>query len=143
MNLRVKVLDEDLPSLRYSNLNDAGLDLYAREQRLIEPLGRAIVPTGIAVEIPIGYVGLICPRSGLAANKGITVLNAPGVVDSGYRGELQVILASQVKDASYLVTRGNRIAQLVICPVVSAVVEVVEDLSPSPRGLSGLGESGR
>ena len=106
--------------------------------------GRAVVPTGVAVAIPTGYAGLVLPRSGLAARHGITCLNAPGLIDAGYRGELQVMLVNHDPSPDYTVSRGDRIAQLVIIRVEQAAFELVgaEGLAPSQRGSGGFGHTG-
>ncbi len=121
---------------------DAGLDLSAVEALEIPPGGRALVHTGLAVEIPEGYEGQVRPRSGLALRHGVTVLNAPGTIDSGYRGEVCVILAN-LGDAPFAVEPGMRVAQLVIAPVAIPAVEVADGgLSASERGAGGFGSSG-
>ena len=119
----------------------AGLDLYASESLGIPPGGRRLVSTGLRIEIPAGYVGLICPRSGLALRQGMTVLNAPGVVDSDYRGEVGVILVNLSEDMRY-VHHGDRIAQLVILPCVGARLTHAEHLSETARGGDGFGSTG-
>jgi len=121
---------------------DAGLDLVACDRIVIEPGGRAVVGTGVAVAIPEDHAGLVVPRSGLAARHGITIVNAPGLVDSGYRGELRVVLANTDREESFTVEPGMRIAQLVLVPV--AVLEPVEtdELPEAERGMAGFGSSG-
>lgn len=144
MRVSVVRLDPDLPLPSVAHDGDAGLDLVAREDaELLSSGGRATVPTGIAVAIEPGHVGLVAPRSGLAADHGVTVLNAPGVIDSGYRGEVLVVMVNQDPSAAYRIRRGDRIAQLLVIPVHG--VEVVEEsrLPPSDRGASGFGKSGR
>ena len=122
--------------------NDAGLDLYAAEQVGIPVLGRNLVSTGIAVAIPPGHVGYITPRSGLAHSNGITVLNAPGTVDSGYTGEIRVNLINHGQ-APYVITPGQRIAQLVINPIALPEIEEVSELPDTARGANGHGSSGK
>lgn len=137
-------LDPDLPAPSYAREGDAGADLVAREDVVIEPAGgRAVVGTGIAVAIPAGWAGFVQPRSGLAMRHGVTVLNAPGLVDAGYRDELKVLLVNTDPKDAYEVRRGDRIAQLVIQEVAHAELEVVERLPESERGLGGFGHSGR
>src|SRR5579863_10485878 len=127
-------LDEDLAVPAYARPGDAGADLIAREGAVLpHGGGRALVPTGVAVAIPDGYAGLVLPRSGLALRHGITCLNAPGLIDSGYRGELQVILINHDPEHDYAITRGDRIAQLVIVAVTEAVFALVS--------VEGLGEA--
>jgi dUTP pyrophosphatase len=137
-------LDPDLPLPAYARAGDAGADLVAREGVVVpRGGGRAMVPTGVAAAIPEGYAGLVLPRSGLAARHGVTVANAPGLVDAGYRGELTVILLNTDPHHDYEVHRGDRIAQLVIVAVEQSDFLVVEELPASERGEGGFGHSGR
>jgi len=132
----------DLPS--YATPGDAGADLRARVDVTLPCRGgRALVPTGVAVAIPVGHAGLILPRSGLALRHGVTCLNTPGLIDAGYRGELMVLLVNTDPAEDYVVHRGDRIAQLVIQRVEHAEFELVEDLDATPRGKGGWGHSGR
>ena len=141
--LRVEIqrLDAGLPLPRPARAHDAGLDLHAARTLTIAPGQRALVETGVAVGIPAGWAGFVLPRSGLALQRGVTVLNAPGLIDAGYRGELRVLLINHGEQAA-TITRGDRIAQLVIQPV--AQVEVVEVcvLPTSDRGAGGFGSTG-
>jgi dUTP pyrophosphatase len=140
--LRVTKLDPNatLPTRAYAD--DAGLDLYALESVTLEPSERASVRTGIAVEIPTGHAGLVLPRSGLAARHGIALVNAPGLIDAGYRGELKVLLLNtDARDACTLAA-GDRIAQLVLVAVATPGIVEVEELSVSERGSGGFGSSG-
>ena len=121
---------------------DAGLDLVACEACLVGPGERAIVPTGIAVAIPEGYAGFVQPRSGLARRHGISIVNTPGLVDSGYRGELQVTLLNTDRERPFAVQPGMRIAQLVVVPVPEVELLEVEELPESTRGVAGFGSSG-
>ena len=144
MELPVVRLDADLPMPAYANPGDAGLDLLAREDaHLRAGGGRALVPTGIAIAIPEGYAGFVQPRSGLALRHGITCLNTPGLIDSGYRDELKVILVNTDPDNDYDVHRGDRIAQLVIQRVEHMTLVEVDELGDSPRGKTGFGSTGR
>ncbi len=139
-------LDDDLPIPSYARPGDAGADLYARvDAHLGAGGGRALVPTGVVVAIPEGYAGFVQPRSGLALHHGVTCLNTPGLVDSGYRGELAVLLVNTDPEQDYDVRRGDRIAQLVVQRVVQAVFDPVgEDRLPAAaRGAGGFGHSGR
>lgn len=140
-------LDPDLPLPVYARVGDAGLDLQAREDVVLAPAGgRALVATGIAIAIPMGFAGFIQPRSGLALEHGVTCLNTPGLIDSGYRGELKVLLINTDPTEPFEVRRGERIAQLVIQRVEHAVLEPVEDfdhLGESDRGDGGFGHTGR
>ena len=138
-------LDPDLPVPGYAKPGDAGIDLLAREDVTIaRGGGRALVPTGVAIALPEGYAGFVQPRSGLALKHGITCLNTPGLVDSGYRGELKVLLINTDPDHDHQVSRGERIAQLVVQAVEQVVFEVVEELpADSERGDGGFGHTGR
>jgi dUTP pyrophosphatase len=142
MLLDVKRLDPDLPLPRYARASDAGLDLHAAARVVIAPGARAVVGTGLAVAIPPGFAGFVLPRSGLALRRGVTVLNAPGLVDAGYRGELQVLLINHDATESVTLERGERIAQLVVQAVEHVELVEVEDLSASERGAGGFGSTG-
>ena len=122
---------------------DAGLDLYAAEPATIGPGERASVATGIAVEIPPGHAGLVLARSGLAARHGIALVNAPGLIDSGFRGEVRVLLLNTDREAAFEVEPGDRIAQLLLTPYVEAEPIEVAELADSARGAGGFGSSGR
>ena len=128
-----------LPSRAYEG--DAGLDLAACEGATLEPGERAVVGTGIAVEIPKGYAGFVQARSGLAARHGISVVNSPGLVDSGYRGELRVVLLNTDREETFTVEPGMRIAQLVVLPVAAVHLVEAEELAISERGGRGFGSS--
>ena len=121
---------------------DAGLDLYALEDAYLAPGERAAIPTGIAVEIPDGYAGLILPRSGLALRQGIALVNAPGLIDPGYRGELRVLLLNTDRSQPFELSTGDRIAQLLVVRAELASVIEVEELTASARGAGGFGSSG-
>ena len=131
--------DAVLPAQAYDG--DAGLDLAACERAELEPGERAVVGTGVAVAIPDGYAGLVLPRSGLAARHGLTIVNAPGLIDSGYRGELKVILLNTDAREPYVVEPGMRIAQLVLVEAASVHLVEVEELPASERGVRGFGSS--
>jgi dUTP pyrophosphatase len=120
---------------------DAGVDLAACEPVMLAPGERALVPTGLAVAIPDGYAGFVQPRSGLATRHGVTIVNAPGLIDSGYRGEIQVVLLNTDKEATFSAEAGERIAQLVILPVPEVVLREVDELPSSERGVRGFGSS--
>ena len=120
---------------------DAGLDLAACERVQLGPGERALVPTGLAVAIPEGYAGFVQPRSGLAARDGIAVVNSPGLIDSGYRGEIQVVLLNTDREQTFTAEPGERIAQLVVLPVPDLSVREVHELQPSERGVRGFGSS--
>jgi dUTP pyrophosphatase len=137
-------LDPDLPLPSYARPGDAGADLVAREGAVLRRGGgRALVPTGLALALPEGYAGFVQPRSGLALRHGVTCLNSPGLIDSGYRDELKVLLVNTDPDADYEVHRGDRIAQLVVQAVEQVALQPVEALPPSIRGTGGFGHSGR
>ena len=142
VNVHIKLLDPELPAPAYAKPGDAGADLRSRVDFELEPGERALVPTGVAIALPEGYVGLVHPRSGLATKNGITIVNAPGTVDSGYRGELMVTLLNTDKTKSFHVQRGDRIAQLVIQRYEQANFVVVAELDETERGVSGFGSSG-
>jgi dUTP pyrophosphatase len=134
-------LDPELPAPAAAHQGDAGLDLRTREDVVLPPGTWAMVPTGIAVAIPIGHAGLVAPRSGLAARLGIGVVNGPGVVDAGYRGELKVILINH-GDQDVRLRRGDRVAQLVVVPIAAVELVQVAELPDSERGDGGFGSTG-
>jgi len=142
MTLRVRRLDARarLPTRAYPG--DAGLDLYAVEPGRLVPGERASIRTGVAVEIPDGQAGLVLPRSGLAAKHGIAVVNAPGLIDPGYRGEVRVLLLNTDRSAPFEIAPGDRIAQLVLVRVETPAVVEVDELALSERGAGGFGSSG-
>jgi dUTP pyrophosphatase len=138
----VRQLDPDLPLPAYAHPGDAGADLVSAQDVEIPPGGRAHVRTGLAIALPEGFVGLVHPRSGLAARLGVTVLNAPGTVDAGYRGEILVNLINHDRFTAAKISRGDRIAQLVVQRVERARFEVVDELPDSRRGAGGHGSTG-
>jgi dUTP pyrophosphatase len=143
VELRFRRLRDEarLPSAAHAG--DAGLDLHAAERLALGPAGgRGSVGTGLAVEIPPGYAGLVLPRSGLAAKHGIALVNAPGLIDSGYRGELRVLLLNTDPGEPFEIEPGDRVAQLLIVPFVEADPVEAEELSSSERGAGGFGSSG-
>ena len=143
LSMPIVRLDPDLPLPTYAHEGDAGLDLSAREgAALAAGGGRALVPTGISIAIPVGYGGFVLPRSGLALRHGISVVNAPGLIDSAYRGEIKVVLVNTDPTDDYVVERGDRIAQLVIQAVERVEWDVRDDLDGDDRG-GGFGHSGR
>jgi dUTP pyrophosphatase len=135
-------LDADLPLPRYAHAGDAGADLCARVDVTLEPGERILVPTGIAIALPEGWVGLVHPRSGLAARAGITIVNAPGTIDAGYRGEISVCLLNTDRRRRVILRRGDLIAQLVFQRVGRAVFDEVSELPSSERGEGGYGSTG-
>ena len=142
IELQVARLRDDaiLPSQAYDG--DAGLDLAASEQLELGPGERGVVGTGLAVAIPEGWAGLVLPRSGLAARHGLTIVNSPGLIDSGYRGEVKVIVLNTDRAQPFVVEPGMRIAQLVLVEAASTRVVEVDELTESERGVGGLGSSG-
>jgi dUTP pyrophosphatase len=142
VNLRVRRLDDRAVLPRRAHPGDAGLDLHALEERMLAPGERAAIPTGIAVEIPAGHAGLVLPRSGLALRHGIALVNAPGLIDSGYRGELRVLLLNTDRRDPFQIERGDRVAQLVVIRTEMVSVLEVQTLSGSARGAGGFGSSG-
>jgi dUTP pyrophosphatase len=141
--LPVRRLQPDLPLPAYPHPGDAGADLCAAEDVVLPPGGRATVGTGLAVAVPDGHAAFVHPRSGLAARHGVTVVNAPGTVDAGYRGEVRVVLLNTDPTEPFTVRRGDRIAQLVVQPVTQVRFLDVTELPPTPRGEGGFGSTGR
>lgn len=142
VEVRLLRLDPGLPSPSYAHPGDAGADLRTREDVILQPGQRRLVPTGVAIALPHGYVGLVHPRSGLAARHGLTVVNAPGTVDAGYRGEIMVTLLNTDPGEPVELRRGDRIAQLVVQRVEQARFVEVEHLPDSARGTGGFGSTG-
>ncbi len=142
INLSLKQLDPGISVPAYAHDGDAGLDLRSTEHLILEPGQRALVPCGISVAIPEGYAGLVVPRSGLAAKHGISIVNAPGLIDSGYRGEIKAILLNTDLESSFEIQRGDRIAQLVIIAVPKVNLVSCEDLESSERSSGGFGSTG-
>ncbi|MGH9166354.1 MAG: dUTP diphosphatase [Acidimicrobiia bacterium] len=142
MKIPVRRLDMGLPLPVQAHPGDGGVDLFAREDVSLAPRARTSVPTGIALAIPPGFAGLVLPRSGLAARHGLGVVNGPGLVDSGYRGEVRVLLVNHGQETVRL-ARGERIAQLLVVPVADQELVEVDELPDSPRGERGFGSTGR
>jgi dUTP pyrophosphatase len=143
VKLPVRILDEELNPPRYARPGDAGLDLLAADGVTLKPGERAAVPTGIAVAIPEGFAGFVHARSGRALREGLALANAPGLIDSGYRGELKVVVVNLDPFEAIHIARGDKIAQLVIQAVHRVELEPVEYLPPSERGTGGFGSTGR
>jgi dUTP pyrophosphatase len=139
--LKVKKLDASLPDPAYARAGDAGIDLYSKIDIILAPLSRALVPTGIALSIPHGYAGFVQPRSGLAAKHGIGIVNSPGLIDSGYRGEVCVILINTDREANYHIKKADRICQLVIKKVEHVDIKIVNELDDTERGGGGFGST--
>jgi dUTP pyrophosphatase len=138
----VRRLDPDLPLPAYALPGDAGLDLCSAQDLVLDPGQRARVATGIAVAIPEGFAGFVQPRSGAAARMGLGMVNSPGLIDSGYRGEIQVLAINLDPSEPIKIGRGDKIAQLVILPVARAELAEVDELPDSPRGAGGFGSTG-
>lgn len=143
IEVSIRLLDDGLPMPRYQHEGDAGLDLPSRVDFVLEAGERATVPTGIAVAIPRGYAGFVLIRSGLASRHGISCVNSPGLIDSGYRGEIAVVMINTDKRNSFTIKRGDRIAQLVIQRVEEATLIRVEELDETSRGAGGFGSTGK
>ena len=143
VDVPVRRLDPEQPLPAYAHPGDAGADLCAAEDVVLPPGGRAVVGTGLAVAVPEGFAAFVHPRSGLAARHGVALVNAPGTIDAGYRGEVRVILLNTDPAEPFTVRRGDRIAQLVIQPVEAAEFHTVSELPPSTRGTGGFGHTGR
>ena len=144
MRIAVTRLDPELPLPRPQHSDDAGVDLHARDDVVIPAAGgRALVATGIAIAVPPGHGGFVLPRSGLALANGVTCLNAPGLIDAQYRGEVKVLLVNTDPVTPYAVSRGDRIAQLVVLPVPAIEWDEVDELDDSTRDVAGFGSTGR
>ena len=141
LGVPVQRVDATLPLPAYAREDDAGLDLHAAESITLAAGARGLVPTGLALAIPAGYAGLVLPRSGLALRHGVTLLNTPGLIDAGYRGEVKVLLVNH-GDAPVTLARGERIAQLVVQRVERVALVPVAALPPSVRGTGGFGSTG-
>lgn len=140
--LRVLRIDKDVPLPSYAHEGDAGLDLFSREEVVLKPFERKLVGTGIKVEIPRGYAGFVQPKSGRAAKEGLSIVNTPGLIDSGYRGEVKAILINLDPEKEIVIKKGEKIAQLVIQKVETVSVMEVEELSETSRGEGGFGSTG-
>jgi dUTP pyrophosphatase len=143
MKLSIQRLDPDLPLPSYAHEGDAGLDLLSAENITLGPGERAAVPTGIAVAIEEGFAGFVVPRSGRALKEGLSIANAPGLIDAGYRGEVKVVVVNLDSVEKIVINRGDKIAQLVIQEVVSVELEESQGLPASERGRGGFGSTGR
>ena len=141
--IKIKILDRSIPVPEYAHAGDAGLDLYSSINCELRPFERKKIPTGIKISIPQGYAGFIQPRSGLAAKYGISIVNTPGLIDSGYRGEICAILINLDPKNVFKVKKGDKICQLVIQKVEEVKLEIVEDLGETSRGEGGFGSTGK
>ena len=142
VGVEIRILEPNWPVPTYAKPGDAGADLRITQDLVLHPGERKIVGTGVAVAIPAGYVGFLHPRSGLAAKQGLSIVNSPGTIDSGYRGEIMVALINHDPKETIELSRGDRIAQLVIQEFVSANFKIVEQLPESDRGGDGYGSTG-
>ncbi len=143
IEVQIQRLDKDVELPRYARPGDAGLDLRASQDVDLAPGKRAMVPTGLAIALPDGYAGFVQPRSGLAAREGLSIVNTPGLIDSGYRGELKIILINTDDESTIHIERGERIAQLVIQKVPVVHLVEVDELDASERGAAGFGSTGK
>lgn len=142
ISIPLKRLDEALPVPKYAYVGDAGVDLCSTCDTLLDPFERQLIPCGISLAIPQGYAGFVLPRSGLALKQGVSLVNSPGLIDSNYRGEIKVIAINFDPHTPVKITRGDRIAQLVIMATPHMVFESYEELPQSNRGSGGFGSSG-
>lgn len=142
IRIPLQQLDKELPVPENAYVGDGAVDLRSTKDLVLKPFERALVPTGIAIELPLGYAALVVPRSGLAIKHGITLVNAPGLIDSNYRGEIGAIIANMDPHEAFEIKRGDRIAQLMIIAVEQPEFVVVETLSETERGAGGFGSSG-
>lgn len=142
MEIEIKLIDPEMHVPEYAHAGDAGCDLRSAVDIILNPGQRVMVPTGLSVALPEGYAGFVQPRSGLAAKHGIGVVNGPGLIDSGYRGEIKVILINFDQDFMFEIKRGDKIAQFVVQKVESVVFKLVDELSDTKRGAGGFGSTG-
>ena len=141
MDLKIKILDNSIPHPKYAHPGDAGLDLYSTIDCVLKPFERKLIPTGIKIELPEGYAGFVQPRSGLAINNGISLVNTPGLIDSGYRGEIKAILINLDPKNDFIIKKGDKICQLVILKVENVNLIFKDNLSETSRGEGGFGSS--
>ena len=141
MKLKIKILDKDIPFPKFAHKGDAGLDLYSTINYVLKPFERKLVPTGIKIEIPEGYAGFVQPRSGLAINNGISLVNTPGLIDSGYRGEIKAILINFDPVENFEIKKGDKICQFVIMKIENAEIVLKDELDDSDRGEGGFGST--
>jgi dUTP pyrophosphatase len=142
LRLPIRRLDPDLPLPGYAHEGDAGLDLHSSTDAQIDPLCRMLLPTGVAVAIPEGFAGFVQPRSGLALHRGLGLANAPGLIDSHYRGEVKIVVINLDPHKPIRISRGDKVAQMVIQPVVRAELYEVDELEGTERGAGGFGSTG-
>ncbi len=142
ITVKIKILDKSIPVPQYAHAGDAGLDLYSASDCDLKPFERKKIPTGIKVSIPEGYAGFVQPRSGLALKSGIGMVNAPGLIDSGYRGEICAILINYDPHNTFHIKKGDKICQMVIKKIEEVKLQIVEELDESGRGEGGFGSTG-
>jgi dUTP pyrophosphatase len=142
IKIKIKTLDKSLPVPKYAHKGDAGLDLYSSINCVLNPYDRKLIPTGIKIAIPEGYAGFVQAKSGLAIKYGLALLNSPGLIDSGYRGEICIIVINLDKQNKILINKGDKICQLIIQKIENVDLEVVEDLETTDRGEGGFGSTG-
>lgn len=142
IDIKIKLLDKSLPTPAYAHKSDAGIDLYSAIDCVLKPYDRKLIPSGIKLAIPEGYAGFVQPRSGLAIKNGISLVNSPGLIDSGYRGEICIIMINLDKVMDFTIKKGDKVCQLVIKKVEQANLIEVEDLDDSDRGEGGFGSTG-
>ena len=142
ITIKIKVLDKSIPAPRYAHKGDAGLDLYSAVDCELKPFERKKIPSGIKVSIPKGYAGFVQPRSGIALKNGIGMVNAPGLIDSAYRGEICAILINLDPDNTFQIKKGDKICQMVVLGVEEVSLDIVDELDDTARGESGFGSTG-
>jgi dUTP pyrophosphatase len=142
IDIKIKMLDKSLPMPTYAHETDAGIDLYSAVDCVLKPYDRKLIPSGIKLAIPEGYAGFVLPRSGLAIKNGISLVNSPGLIDSGYRGEICIIMINLDKEVDFAIKKGDKICQLVIKKIEHANLVEVEELDGSDRGEGGFGSTG-
>ena len=143
IKLKIQKLDKSLKTPEYAHIGDAGLDLYSALDCIIRPYERRKVPTGIKIAIPDGYAGFVQPKSGLAIKNGLSLVNTPGLIDSGYRGEVCAILINLDPEKDFIIKRGDKICQLVIQKVLDVEIEIADELEDTSRGEGGFGSTGQ
>jgi dUTP pyrophosphatase len=142
IDIKIKLLDKSLPMPAYAHKTDAGIDLYSAISCVLKPYERKLIPSGVKLSIPEGYAGFVLPRSGLAIKNGISLVNSPGLIDSGYRGEICIIIINLDKEMDFTIKKGDKICQLVIKKIEHANLIEVEELDDSDRGEGGFGSTG-
>jgi dUTP pyrophosphatase len=142
IKLKIQKLDKTLKTPEYAHIGDAGLDLYSALDCILRPYERRKVPTGIKIAIPEGYAGFVQPKSGLAIKNGLSLVNTPGLIDSGYRGEVSAVLINLDPEKDFIIKHGDKICQLVIQKVLKVEIEITDELKKTSRGKGGFGSTG-